>query len=68
LARSQQLPEAIAVLERVLNSRSKAMALLQRWLTRRTAQGANHEQPDRAKLTPELPGATVFAEPAAPLP
>lgn len=35
LARSQQVPEAIAVLERVLNSRAKAMALLQRWLTRR---------------------------------
>ncbi|MEY4548452.1 MAG: hypothetical protein RL685_4647 [Pseudomonadota bacterium] len=34
LARSQQVPEAIAVLERVLNSRAKAMALLQRWLTR----------------------------------
>jgi tetratricopeptide (TPR) repeat protein len=36
LARSQQVPEAIAVLERVLNSRTKALALLQRWLTRRS--------------------------------
>lgn len=35
LARSHQVPEAIAVLERVFNSRTKAMALLQRWLARR---------------------------------
>ncbi len=34
LARCRQLPEALAVLERVLNSRTKAVALLQRWVTR----------------------------------
>ena len=42
LARCQQLPEAIAVLERVLNSRSKALALLQRWLTRRNTVPVHH--------------------------
>jgi tetratricopeptide (TPR) repeat protein len=35
LARSEQMTEAVAVLQRVLNSRSKALALLQRWLSRR---------------------------------
>jgi tetratricopeptide (TPR) repeat protein len=35
LARSQQVPEALAVLERVFESRAKALELLQRWLTRR---------------------------------
>ena len=35
LARSEQIPAAIAVLERVLESRAKAVALLQRWMTRR---------------------------------
>jgi tetratricopeptide (TPR) repeat protein len=43
LARCQQVPEAIAVLERVLNSRAKALALLQRWLTRRGGASLNHE-------------------------
>jgi len=41
LARSQQVPEAIAVLERVLNSRAKAVALLQRWLARRSVAPAS---------------------------
>jgi len=41
LARCGQLPAAIAVLERVLNSRSRAVALLQRWLTRRNTVPAH---------------------------
>jgi predicted Zn-dependent protease len=43
LARSQQVPEAIAVLERVLNSRAKAVALLQRWLARRDVAALSHD-------------------------
>jgi tetratricopeptide (TPR) repeat protein len=42
LARCGQLPEAIAVLERVLHSRAKAVALLQRWLTRRNTVPVHH--------------------------
>jgi tetratricopeptide (TPR) repeat protein len=51
LARCRQLPEAIAVLERVLNSRAKAVALLQRWLTRRNTVPVHH-----SAGTPRAPG------------
>lgn len=34
LARSEQIPQAVAVLEKVLNSRDRALKLLNRWLDR----------------------------------
>jgi hypothetical protein len=36
LARSEQVPQALAVLERVLNSRDRAGKLIDRWLSRKS--------------------------------
>jgi tetratricopeptide (TPR) repeat protein len=39
LARSEQVPQALAVLERVLNSRDRASKLIDRWLSRKGRLG-----------------------------
>jgi tetratricopeptide (TPR) repeat protein len=56
LARTEQVPQAVAVLERVFHSRDRAWKLIQRWL-RRNEQGRNEQGRDAGKPGRREPGA-----------